>query len=343
VDEPAYARIAAQIRGRIAAGELRPGDRVPSTRQLVRDSGVARATATKALTALRQEGLVQAVPGVGTVVAAPAPGAGRPLPSPPRPEGRRLAGRRAGGPTDEEALTRERVVRAAIAVADAEGLSGLTMRGVAARLGVATMSLYRHVPGKDDLVLLMVDAAYGETPPPSRAAHGWRARLELSARLQWTLFRRHPWLAQAIMVTRPQLLPNAMAHTEWALRALAGHGLDLAAMLTAHVALFSYVRGIAINLEVEAQARQDTGVTSAQWMAAQDGMFASIAASGRFPLLSRVAAVPDIDMDLDTLFEFGLQRMLDGLGVFLRQTRHRLSPAAAASPAPGRGRAARPG
>jgi hypothetical protein len=89
-------------------------------------------------------------------------------------------------------------------------------------------------------------------------------------------------------------------------------------MLTAHVALFSFVRGIAINIEVEAEARQDTGVTSTQWMEAQDRMYDAIA-SGRFPVLSRVAAVPDIDMGLDTLFEFGLQRMLDGLGVFLRR------------------------
>ncbi|WP_241777660.1 GntR family transcriptional regulator, partial [Streptomyces sp. CT34] len=69
---PPYRRIVQEIRGRIDAGELAPGDRVPSTRRITREWGVAMATATKVLTALRQEGVVRTVPGVGTVVAEPA-------------------------------------------------------------------------------------------------------------------------------------------------------------------------------------------------------------------------------------------------------------------------------
>src|SRR6266700_1658710 len=211
---PPSARIVADIRRRIAAGDLRPGDRVPSTRQITREWGVAIATATKVLATLRREGLVRPVPGVGTVVDSREPG---PPPQPPR---------RREAREPERELTQEQVVRTAIAVADAEGQVALSIRRVAAELGIATMSLYRYVPGKDELVLLMADAALGEDRLPAPPPPGWRAQLELSARLQWTLYRRHPWVPHVISMTRPQLLPNGVAHTEWALRALHGLGFE---------------------------------------------------------------------------------------------------------------------
>src|SRR5215510_13311106 len=95
------ARIAREIRRRITSGELRPGDRIPSARQITREWGVAIATATKVLATLRQEGLVEARPGVGTVVLGPRPGGGR----------------AASTPRDErQEPTRERIVRSAIAI-----------------------------------------------------------------------------------------------------------------------------------------------------------------------------------------------------------------------------------
>src|SRR3954451_9629537 len=215
--DPPYLRIVAELRDRITMGELGAGDRVPSTRQITQDWGVAMATATKVLATLQQEGLVRAVPGVGTVVA------GRQ--STPRPRRLREPG---------DGLTRERIVHTAIDSADAEGSGALSMRRVAAELGVATMSIYRHVRGKDELLLAMIDMAIGEWPLPEVPPAGWRARLELSSRLQWDGFRRHPWLAPAISLSRPQPTPNGMAHTEWALRALEGLGLDRPTMLYAH-------------------------------------------------------------------------------------------------------------
>jgi DNA-binding GntR family transcriptional regulator len=121
-----YLRIAAELRRRITDGELGPGDRVPSTRQIAKDWGVALATATKVLNVLHQEGLVEAEPRVGTVVA-------RPPSSPPRKV-------RSSG---EPELTRERILRAAIEIADAEGIDALSMRGVAARLGVVAAKFAR--------------------------------------------------------------------------------------------------------------------------------------------------------------------------------------------------------
>ncbi|RZS32526.1 TetR family transcriptional regulator [Herbihabitans rhizosphaerae] len=301
--DPPYARIAAGIRDQIESGSLRPGDRVPSTRQLTKDWNVAMATATKALAALRQDGLVRAVPGVGTVVAGQ-PAAARPV---------RVAARR----TDRD-LTLSRVVAAAVEVADREGIAALSMRRVAAELGVATMSLYRHVSTKDDLLLHMADVVFGEQPLPEPAPDGWRAMIEVSARVQWAIHRRHPWLAPALSVTRPQFARNLLPHTEWTLRALHGRGLDPSTMLYVAISVFTFVRGIAINLEYEAQAQDATGVTSDEWVETQQPAMQRILAGGDFPMFTELIAGDDFDLDLDRLFEIGLRWMLDGLAAQVR-------------------------
>jgi hypothetical protein len=106
-----------------------------------------------------------------------------------------------------------------------------------------------------------------------------------------------------------------MAHTEWATRAVDGLGLDPSTMLYVAVTIAGYVQATAVNLESEVQAEQDSGITSDQWMASQDQTLTTILASGRFPMLSSIAARPDFDfdLDLDRLFEFGLRLLPDGL------------------------------
>lgn len=295
--------IAAQLRAQITAGELRPGDRLPSTRQIARDRGVAIATATRVLATLREEGLVRAVPGVGTVVASPPARPSRPVP-PTRP-------------APAARLSREAVVRQGIALADAEGLGALSMRGVATALGVATMALYRYVPGKDQLVLAMADTVFADHPLPAPPPGGWRTRLESVAHAQWAVYRLHPWVAHAISLVRPAPLPHGMHHTERALAALDGLGLDPYTRLHAVVSLFGHVRAMALGIETEAHAEQDTGLSGAEWMRAQDEELGRVLASGAYPALAALAAEPDIDLDLDTLFAFGLARLLDGLAVLI--------------------------
>jgi DNA-binding transcriptional regulator YhcF (GntR family) len=296
--DPPYVRIAAELRRRIATGELGAGDRLPSARQITQEWGVAIATATKVLATLRRAGLARPVPGVGTVVAAPSK-----VDSP-----RRRA--------VEQRPSREAVVRTAISIADAEGLTALSMRRVAAEFGLPTMSLYRYVSGKDELLLLMADTVYGEFPLPD-VISDWRTAVETHARLQWAACRRHPWIARLVSFTRPQLAPNGMAYTEWALRALHAAGLDTAVALYVVVAVAGFVNGTAANLESELDAQQDTGVTSDEWMQAQEPAFLEIVASGRFPLLAEVSARPDFDVELDVIFELGLTLLLDGLTGFV--------------------------
>lgn len=298
--EAPYQRIAAEIADDIAAGTLRPGDRTPSIRQITRQWGVAMATATKVIGTLREQGLVETKPGAGTVVRARSALAKRTSPVPE--------------------LDRERIVRAAIAIADAEGIAALSMRRVAAGVGVATMSLYRHVTSRDELVLLMVDAVFGDFPFPPHRPAGWREPIEFACRLLWRVFRTHPWAAGPVSMTRPQLLPNLLDYTEWTLGPLAAAGLDQDTMMCFHLTVFGHVRSTAVNLHAEVRAEEDTGLTADEWLGTQEPELRELLKSGRYPAFERVIS-EDFDFDLDRLFEFGLQSLLDGFEVELRRRR----------------------
>ncbi|MEU9114566.1 GntR family transcriptional regulator [Streptomyces sp. NPDC048483] len=298
-EPPPFRRIVDEIRRRIDSGELAPGDRVPSTRRITQEWGVAMATATKVLTTLRQEGAVRAVPGVGTVVAEPQRA--------PRGEPSRERRTR----ETESGLSRDRVVRAAIKVADAEGLRALSMRRVAAEFGVSSMALYRHVAGKDELVLLMADAAFADVELPDPAPDGWRDRMEAGARLQWELYRRHPWLAQYLSITRPQPMPRAMALIEWTMSRVAG--MDPVTLIHMAVTLLNHVRATAAGFEDDLEAEQESGMDQNQWMAAMEPVFEGILTSGTYPMYSGVDGSEEDALTLETLFEFGLARLLDGM------------------------------
>ncbi|MCO1655250.1 TetR/AcrR family transcriptional regulator C-terminal domain-containing protein [Pseudonocardia humida] len=304
-DVPRYRQIADDLRTRISAGELAAGQLVPSARRIAAEHGVALATATRVLADLREDGLVRAVPGVGTMVV-------------DRPD--RTPRRRSAAPAhpDPRDLRTEQVVAVAVAMADEDGLGGLSMRRIAAELGVATMSLYPRVRGKEELLVLMLDAVFAESPPPiPPPGASWRVRVELLARTQWACYRRHPWSPGLMSMSRPQNAPHGMLHTEALLRAFAGHGLDQTTMLHAAVTVAGYVRGCAINLESEARAEQDTGLTADQWMRATQPAFDAVLAAGGFPMLTAVGEDAEIDMDLNSLFEFGLARLLDGFVAWL--------------------------
>jgi AcrR family transcriptional regulator len=192
------------------------------------------------------------------------------------------------------------------------------MRRVATALGVATMSLYRHVPGKEELTMLMVDTAFGDFPFPERRPTNWRASVEYAGRLMWTVFRRHPWAAELLSLTRPQLLPNLLDYTEWTLGPLTALGLDNDTVLCFHLTLFGHVRSTAMNLHAETQAEQDTGLTADEWIETLEPELRTLLVSGRYPAFEYITT-QEFDLDLDKLFEFGLRRLLDGFEVLLRQ------------------------
>ena len=281
-----YQQIVGEIRERISSGQLPPGSRVPSTRQIVAEWGVAMATASKVLATLRAEGLGQSRPGFGTVVGP--------------------------GPTTRE-LTRADIVRAGIRVADGEGIDALSMRRVAAVLGSGVMSLYRHVASREELELLMRDAVFAERPLPKTAPPGWRARLELSGQALWNLYRRHPWLAQTSSLTRPYAGPNQLPYSEWNLAALSTTGLDDQTIFLLHLSLFGFVHGLAASLETEAREEAASGITLHQWLAAHESETRALMTADAFPNSARVFLDNELEFDLDQLLAFGLERFLDGV------------------------------
>ncbi len=301
--EHSYRRIAASLRARIESGELRPGQRIPSTRALAKKWKVALATAAHASNTLVAEGWVRALPRVGMVVAP----------------------RRTGERSEPQAMPlstptmREKLVSAAIAMADKEGLASVSLRGVAARLETPVTSLYRHVQSKDDLLHLMTDAALAEERFPEQPPAGWRAQLELAARLQWQVLRRHPWLARSMSITRPRPLANSLVYADWVLCALEALNLDAVARMQLHIVLYAFVQGMAVNLEAEADAVSETGLSDDEWMATQIHGFKALAATGHYPAFSRTLDEFDdgFDLDFDALFELGLATLLDGFAALI--------------------------
>ncbi|MGW0249789.1 TetR/AcrR family transcriptional regulator C-terminal domain-containing protein [Nocardia goodfellowii] len=305
-----YLVISEEIRARIMSGQLRPGDRVPSIRQIVQRWGVAVATASRVTATLRDEGLVETKVGSGTVVSMPGNRKRTAVAAPGPKSGRRSF--------VEPASQRKQALRKAIEIADVEGLDAVSMRRLAVALDTAPMSLYRHVANKDELLIRMADEAFGELDLPEPGARGWRADLELSARAHWQLCRRHLWLPRTVSFTRPLLAPNMMAQTEWVLRALDGLGLPTAVRIREALTLHALVLTMASSAAEEIDTEQNTGISHDGWQLAQLSRARELLDSGRFPFLAEIS--DDLAVDLDELFEYSLGRHLDGFAVLVART-----------------------
>jgi DNA-binding transcriptional regulator YhcF (GntR family) len=301
-NRPLYLRIADEIADDIRSGRLAEGQPAPSTRRIVRDWNVAMATATKVIGALRAAGLVETIPGRGTIV--------------------RHRNEPAAVTTRRARLTQREIVETGVRIADADGLPLVTMRRVADSLGVSTMALYRHVPNKGDLTLRMTDSVFAGIRLPEIPVVAWRRRLDAAAHLFWAVFSQHPWAAEVFSISRPQLMPNVMPLAEWSLSTLRAMGFDTRDMLCAHINLFAHVRGMALARLAEAQAEKDTGMSADDWMRHQGRGLRQWADSAGHPGFGHVMREP-FDFDLDTVFEYGLQRLLDGIDARRRALDHR--------------------
>jgi AcrR family transcriptional regulator len=211
-------------------------------------------------------------------------------------------------------LTVNRIVAAATELADAEGLAALSMRRVAERLGVGTMSLYTYVPSKAELIDVMYDAACS---PVEVSGDGWRARLAAVARASWELYRRHPWMLQVMAMARPPLGPNSIAAYDRDLRAVDGIGLTDLEMDSVVNMVSVYVQGAARTAVDAADSEQDTGMTDAEWWETYGPLLAKVFDASRYPVAARVGAAAgeanQSAYDPVHGFEFGLERVLDGV------------------------------
>ncbi|MFC4530483.1 TetR/AcrR family transcriptional regulator [Sphaerisporangium dianthi] len=214
-------------------------------------------------------------------------------------------------PARRPALTREQIVSAAIEIADAEGLGALSMRAIAVRLGAGTMSLYRHIPDKEDLLDLMVDEVYGMIELPEKPAAGWREVLAQIATQTRAVLRDHPWFVAAAS-SRAPLGPNALRHLECTLAALDGRGLRLPEMARMVGATTSYVTGFVLHELAGEEAKRRNGLTEEQWAASVRPYIADVVASGRYPTFGRLIEQEDEESDPDLDFAYGLDCLLDG-------------------------------
>ncbi|MEP6480900.1 MAG: TetR/AcrR family transcriptional regulator C-terminal domain-containing protein [Rhodoglobus sp.] len=220
------------------------------------------------------------------------------------------------GPKREMSV--ERIVDVAVEIADKQGLAAVSMSNVAAELGFTTMSLYRYVSAKDDLILLMNEEGIGLPPLSITDADDWRQGLALWFRGILAVYREHPWLLDIPIVGTPNT-PNNLAWLEAGLTVLLETSLDWQERISAVLALSGQARwqgtierGYA-GIPGESGLAGDPGTADAY-------IFAKFVTPEAFPALAQAVAAGVFSDDDDDPFEFGLNRLLDGLEHRMNQT-----------------------
>ncbi len=202
-------------------------------------------------------------------------------------------------------LTPHRIAETAVAIADAEGLDAVSMSKVAAGFGVSAMALYRYVPGKTELVELMVESVLAEAPDLSAAGSGWRPQITEWARQSAKIHRAHPWLLTATAMRRQLMGPNQLGWLDAALAALEPTGLTAAQQHRVFVLVAGLVRTLVQQLLDfdEEHSREWNRLTGEVLDRHAD----------RFPALTRAIAAGAFAPDTVDPLEFGIERILDGV------------------------------
>lgn len=207
-------------------------------------------------------------------------------------------------------LSVEKIVERAIAIADEDGFPAFSMQRVAGDFGFTTMSLYRYVPGKAELVDLMIDTALGPPPVLDPELAGWRPRLETWARAMRHVYDRHPWVSRA--VTDDRLMgPNELGWVETAMRALADSGLTGSEKTDAIRVVSSHVRSWA-QYSVD-MASGKHAMTGEQWGVAIATLINDH--QDRYPALQEALVSGAFGPAEGSGPEFGLRCVLDGISV----------------------------
>jgi AcrR family transcriptional regulator len=220
-------------------------------------------------------------------------------------------------------LSLERIVTAAARVAATDGIQAVSMGRVAADLGVSTMSLYRYVGAKDELLALMADLTF-EAPPARRGPEeSWRDGLSRWAWTELAVYRRNPWVLR-IPISGPPVTPNTMAWLERGLDCLRSTGLQEGEKLSVMLLLTGFVRSQA-TIQADIAAAQAAGAAppDPEMMGSYGRLLARLADPERFPALHAVlaAGVFDVPDDGDDEFAFGLERVLDGIETLIEKRR----------------------
>jgi AcrR family transcriptional regulator len=208
-------------------------------------------------------------------------------------------------------FSRQQIAVAALEIADAEGFDAVSMRRIARSLGAGTMSLYRYIATKDDLLALIGDALLGGALVPGDLPADWLEAIAAVARQTRRTYLRHPWAIRLIQREGAALAgPNGLRHVEQSLSALSGAPLDADAKLDVLAIVDDYVFG---HLMRAAGTAGD----------AESDFVRSQLASGNFPQLAAVMSAADVasftgDADQEKRFELGLRLLLDGIAARYR-------------------------
>jgi AcrR family transcriptional regulator len=233
------------------------------------------------------------------------------------------------GPGPKPALSVDRIVDAAIEVADRDGMSGLSMRAVGERFGRTAMALYTYVPNKSELLDLMYDRAHAELPTGYASEPDWRTTVTTWANDLREFYLRHPWVLQ-VSQARPVLGPNEYVVLETLLRILHRTGLGATALRRIVGTLFHFVRGTAQTIAEARYAKVATGMSDEDWWFARAVLLAEVAPdfAERFPSVTRMEreqvfrpaeeTVPYLEREARETFDFGLAVVLDGIEATVR-------------------------
>jgi AcrR family transcriptional regulator len=208
------------------------------------------------------------------------------------------------------AFSRDQIARAAIGLADRDGLQAVSMRRIAALIGSAPTSLYWYVSDQSQLHELMIDAVIGEIELPARPGGDWRTDLAAIARATRAALRQHLWFAQ--LGIHPVPGPQATRYGASAMRSFQGLELDAATEVSILAALNTYVFGFLQRESSWQQLVTRTGTSAAQWAALLAALPAQPAGTGR-PGAPHQAA--RMSMSGDESFAFGLDCLLDGIAI----------------------------
>ncbi len=210
------------------------------------------------------------------------------------------------------------VVRAAVEIADADGIAAVTMHAVASRLGFTTMAVYRYFPNKETLLDAVIDAGTGSPPPLTEPRADWRTELRQWAHAKRASLCARPWLAELPFVAAPHG-PNWLGWLEAITDSLARTGLNAADIGGALSIVDGYARGASDTAVSLARARA-RGITEAEWAAGVGADLGRAIGDPRFPRFSALITAPSAGnpRTIDESFDFGLERVLDGLELYVR-------------------------
>lgn len=220
---------------------------------------------------------------------------------------------RKGARGPQSRVTTGDVVEAAVDLADSGGLVAVTVRHLADRLGISTMSVYTHVNSRDDLLVLMADQAYTRMRLPDFGRAGWRTRVKRVAEAELALYRDHPWLVD-VTDQRTALGPGTIARYDHELHAFDSTGLDDRIRDAALTFVLDFVRAAA-----RAERDPVPEELSQQWEILGPRLATYV--GDDFPLAVRIGAAAGEELQAayrpDYAWQFGLDRVLDGLAALI--------------------------